>query len=393
MSYKYFLLIAMVLYVDYGNEEIVQYSSLRRLDPKFCQLPYQAIMCDLFNISPADPSSTWTDQVNEWFTNLLFDTSLRVSIVSCSSPNTVSLEAFLPARHLMNSVVANFDLNSENFDRDFISLTSFMHHIGLSKPTDSNTDHLCALGVITACSPGAWSIKQNLEQTFFPSVADLPPLVLNLNESNEFTCLLSLVSNDMLLYVHPVQVDVAHNITALNETLQVHYSVEENRIAVASGHLKSGRLCVVYSIEFQEWCRAVIVAIHGDLSSGNKLTCLIFYLDFGGSVWVESSQLCILIPVLCAYPAMVICCGLTGSKGESIDMVSPRKNSEVTRSRFFCSTEQEILASKCVCSVTAAIENISLVAVVMVEMGKCIILKKMLLVQIQFCMKCVIIRR
>ena len=366
-----FLPSALVLYVDYGNKELLLYSDLHRLDPKFCELPYQAIVCDLFNTWPSDSSSDWTKEVCKWFTNLLLGMSLKVSIVSCSSPNTVSLEAFLPTSHLMDSIATNFD-PSKDFSQIFLSLTSFMHHVGLSKRTGSRPESLSISGVVAMSNPHARSVDQNHDETFFPTISDIPPLVIHLNESNEFTCLLSHVSMGMFVYVHPAQVDVAQSIMVLNDTLQSHYSVEENRIAIATGYLRSGRVCIVFSGEFQEWCRAVIVALHDDLSSGDKLSCLVFYIDFGGSVWVDSSEVYTLNPVLCTYPAQVICCGLLGSKGNQIDAASPRRNSDITRTHFFGSVEQEKLASECVRSVSVVIENKLLVAVVMFEMGMCV---------------------
>lgn len=343
--------------MDYGNEEVLFCDSLRHLDPKFFQLPYQAIRCDLVNTLPADPSGSWTDEVCEWFTNLLFGSSLRVTVVSCSAPNVIAVEAYLPANHLINLVVANFDLRSEKFGRDSISLTSFMQHTGLSKLTNSSDDHLI-VSEVTMTHKGQ-------KEIYFSSISDLPPLVVKLNELKQFACVLSVVSKNMLLYVHPVQESVADNITVLNKMLKSHYSVEENCQAIPTGHLKSGKLCVVYSREFEQWCRSVIVAVQGDLLSGDKLTCLVFFVDYGGSVWKESSQLCTLIPIVCTYPAQVICCDLTGSTGRFVDEGS--LNFEVSGTSF-CSMEQK-LASKCASSVAMEIDNKTLIAAVKVEKG------------------------
>lgn len=345
--------------MDYGNQEVLLYNTLRRLDPKFFQLPCQAIICDLFNALPADPSGTWTDEVCAWFTDVILGTSLRVSITSCSAPNVVSLEVFLPTHQLMNSVVANFNLRSKDFDQDFVALTTFMQHVGLSKSADCPS-HLSV--------SDASSIQKTHKELSCSNISDLPPLVVKLDELNQFTCLMSVVSKDMLLYVHPAQVSVAHSITVLDEILQSHYSAEENRVALPTGYVKSGSLCALYSREFQEWCRAVIVAVHGDFSSGDKLSCLVFFLDHGGSLWEESSQLFTLAPALCIYPALVICCDLTGYKDRGIDEGSPRVNFEVSTTSY-CSTKLEKLALECADSVSAVIENKPLIAVVKVEKG------------------------
>ena len=276
--------------------------------------------------------------------------------MSCSAANTTSVEAFLPTERLMESVVVNFDLKSEDFKRKVMSLTSFMQHVGMSKNTSCN--NLRVSGAFESSSPDVLNSNHNHKEAYFPSISNLLPLVIKLDKSKHFRCLLSVVSKDMFVYVHPVELSVAHNMITMEETLLDHYNVAENRVAMSCEHLKCGKLCVVYSSGIQKWCRGVVVVIQSDLSSGDDSNCLIFYLDYGGHDWVKSSQLCALTHELGEYPAQVVCLDLIGSTERG----RPRVNPEMAIKRFVSREELEEPATKCISSVAEAIENRILVA-------------------------------
>ena len=58
-----------VLYIDYGNCEIVPLSRLRRLKTQFTHVPAMAIKCALFDITPRS-GNTWTQESVESFKSL-----------------------------------------------------------------------------------------------------------------------------------------------------------------------------------------------------------------------------------------------------------------------------------------------------------------------------------
>ncbi|XP_063688018.1 tudor domain-containing protein 1-like [Bolinopsis microptera] len=68
---------ANVLYIDYGNSELVPVSSLRRLKTQFTHCPAMAIQCSLFGITPRT-GSTWTDEAVESFRQLTGENELEM---------------------------------------------------------------------------------------------------------------------------------------------------------------------------------------------------------------------------------------------------------------------------------------------------------------------------
>lgn len=282
----HFIFLVEVKYVDYGNTECVPHHSLQPLHSRFCHLPCQAIFSGLNSISPtytvhkSSYDSMWSDHICEWFSSLLLGKSIEILVIKSESQDHVFLEIFLPLNQLMHSILSNFDcFNSSSL---LIPLSSFMYSTGLS------------------CINGQG--KRNLH------VRDLPPLVVKLNSSQDFTCLISHVADKMHFYVHPVQADLAFCMTVIAETLQNHYSVKENCVEILSEDMKYGSLCAVYSKVFNQWCRGVITCTKNVGTSGRTVKCLVFFLDYGGLEWIELFNVFVLVESLVVYPAQVICC-------------------------------------------------------------------------------------
>lgn len=312
-----------VSYVDYGNQEIIPFSRIQPIDERFCRLPCQAINCSL-NVYPFQQQSclahphndVWSDTISAWLSSLLLGKSIEVSISDCLQPNQVLLEAFLPNQDLKDSVFTNF-YDNDTLSQDVLSLSLFMSAVGFSCSNGDARkileDHSCSREslALAACvkedydglSSGSFGVS-NIR------ISSLPPLVLKLNSSLEFTCLVSHITEDLLIYIHPVQADLACVINYINDTLHDHYSAEENRIRLTSNELKCGSICVIYSIEFQQWCRGSIVSIRSDITSEEKVRCLIFFIDYGGSELVDISDIFCLINSLSGYPAQAVCCNL-----------------------------------------------------------------------------------
>ena len=354
--------VARILFVDYGNEELVKCDTIKNLHPQFRHLPCQAIVCSLANIFPIDPSVAWTEDISLWFSNLLFGSILKITIISCTGPNTISVDAFLPISRITDSLLTNFDTLAVVEKLEMVSVTDFMCQAGLATQrknclVSQSTDSLQSESISVTSAQ-----SQEIDQFQLLSLSDLPSLIIKLTESNEFLCLLSVISSNMTVYVHPVDVGVAHSITSLTSMLQDHYEAEVNRIPVPTTRLKNGVLCVVFSEEFEEWCRAVIVAVHSDLCTEDELNCLIFFIDYGGSVWETSSKLFLLCTPLSKFPATVICCHLGEEQG------IPMINNEVLCSKMY-SDKQELTSSEMFRSITSQIGSRPLVAVIQIQQG------------------------
>ena len=275
--------------MDYGNEETLSSNQLRPLHHKFCSLPCQAIYCCLNSVfTLQEQSCSWNTIVCDWFSDLLLGKTVEVSLSECNNFNLVLLEVLLPLSEIKNSVFPSSVLEVALKD-DFVCLSSLIDYIGLSLTGGYHID------------------SHTISERDFLHVTDLPPLIIKLNSSFEFTCLMSHVAGEAHFYVHPIQEDLANNMTFIDDELYNYYAIEENRISLPSEDLNCGILCCIYSMVFQQWCRGVIVRIKNEITE-EMPTCLIFFLDYGGMEWIEACKVFSLIASVKRYPSQVACC-------------------------------------------------------------------------------------
>lgn len=339
--------------MDYGNEEVLPFSDLQPLDSKFCTLPCQAINCSLKNCFPQ--SGVWSTHICEWITNLLLAKNVELSISECKLPNQASVEVCIPLNELRKSAILNVTLQDDILQRNStLSLSAFMNYTRLSfaamRLHDTTFD--CTLEV--------------------SHISLLPPLVVELSASSDFTCLVSRVSNQLHFYVHPVQEELAHTMSFISDQLHTHYSVEKNRVQLSPEDVKCGSVCCVSSVKSQHWCRGVITSVKSEITSGEGLKCLIFYLDYGESEWLESSQVFKLMKSLCEYPPQVMCCcfeevtacgDMTAEELTEAPLANPDVKGFVCDA-YSCSIKQKEISSKCARFMRAATEDKQLVVFV-----------------------------
>lgn len=336
-------LVISVNYVDYGNEEELPFIRLRPLDSKFATLPCQAIHCSLGDSQ--QPSDLWYENISDWFSSLLLGKNIK--IVTCEdvdSSDVLSVKVLVPWEELKKSTCLNLILPEEVLNKDFVPLSVFMDTVGLS------------------CISRA--LENGAEEEFI-HISHLPPLVVKLNSSQEFTCLMSHVNDDMLFYLHPVQENLAHDMTFISNELCDNYpSAEESHGQMLSEHIRCGSVCCVFSVDFQQWCRGVVVSLKKEQSEG-KPECLVFYLDYGGSEWMEPSKLLPLPKSLQKLPSQVVCCSFDeltanssrrGGEGKML-LTNPDLGSFESHNNYVCSIVQRELASKGVEYISTATEE------------------------------------
>ena len=72
---------AEVLFIDYGNTEVVKFSSLKELSSEFTAPEPQALSFSMFSLSPADGSDTWSAETVQKFHELATAGELLCSVV------------------------------------------------------------------------------------------------------------------------------------------------------------------------------------------------------------------------------------------------------------------------------------------------------------------------
>jgi hypothetical protein len=284
----------------------------------------------------------WFENFFDWFCNLLL--GKRVKVLTCEnvgSSDVVPVEVLVPWEDLKKSTCLSLCLSEEILNKEFVPVSAFMDTVGLS------------------------CISRTSEFDEFLHFSCLPPLVVKLTSSREFTCLMSHVTDDMLLYLHPVQENSAHDITFIDNELYDHYSTEKNCAELS--YVRCGSVCSVHSVDFQQWCRCVVVSLKND---GDGLECLIFYLDYGGSEWVEPSKLLPLPKSVRKLPPQVVCCSfeeLTAKRRESENkevLTNPDFENFKSQNNYACSIVSQELVSKGVQFITAATEEKQLFVVI-----------------------------
>lgn len=335
--------------MDYGNEEELPFIRLRPLDSKFSTLPCQALHCSLGDLSQ-QPSDLWYENIFDWFSSLLLGKNTKiVTSEDVDSSDVLPVEVLVPWEELKKSTCLNLILPKEMLNKDFVPLSVFMDTVGLS------------------CIDRALESRAKVG---FIHISRLPPLVVKLNSSREFTCLMSHVSDSMHFYLHPVQENLAHDMTFISNELCDNFSSAEESQMLPE-HIQCGSVCCVFSVDFQQWCRGVVVSLKKEQGEG-KPECLVFYLDYGGSEWMEPSKLFSLPKSLQKLPSQVVCCSFDeltanssrrGGEGKML-LTNPDLGSFENHNNYVCSIVQQELASKGVEFISTATEEKQLFVVV-----------------------------
>ena len=94
-----------VLYVDYGNEEIVPPSCVLPLPFSFAGFPAQALTLTIHDVAlpPCTPSTTTVSSLCHWMSIVLAGIVIQASIISCGTENNIVADVCVPAEVLVSS--------------------------------------------------------------------------------------------------------------------------------------------------------------------------------------------------------------------------------------------------------------------------------------------------
>ena len=94
-----------VLYVDYGNEEIVPPSHVLPLPFSFAYLPAQALALTIHDVAlpPCTPCTTTVSSLCHWMGIVLAGIVIQASIISCGTENDVVADVCVPAEVLVSN--------------------------------------------------------------------------------------------------------------------------------------------------------------------------------------------------------------------------------------------------------------------------------------------------
>lgn len=247
-----------VLFVDYGNTEIVPVSAVKELKVEFLSLPCQALKCALENTKPTGDS--WTHEDVEKFRALTEEECLVAQVVNHLPSGAISLNLINPG--LLSEINISRELVTSGHGKVVSQLLrgQSLHH-----------------GRTTYIAP---IIENGAKEDILTS------WVLN---PYEFYC--------NLVAAKP-QLD-----TMMNNIQQAFKS----EAFTAMTNWKANSPCMARFSDDNVWYRGSIQKLEGDKVS-------VFYVDFGNSEVISRSRVRAIVPEFMALPMQAVKCRLRGAK-------------------------------------------------------------------------------
>jgi endonuclease YncB( thermonuclease family) len=84
-----------IYYVDYGDSDYVNFRDLRRLEPKFYELPLQAVEFRLDGIELPDEVKSWSEEAIIFFENVVYSSEIKsLELISTDNSKKSSVRLF-----------------------------------------------------------------------------------------------------------------------------------------------------------------------------------------------------------------------------------------------------------------------------------------------------------
>ncbi|XP_037246995.1 tudor domain-containing protein 6 isoform X1 [Falco rusticolus] len=253
-----------VIYVDYGNRELVSLTDLRLADERFLRLEAQAFRCSLYNLiqpNGQDPFA-WDEEAIQAFEEFV-DTSLSYSELKC----TIFALASINNTELFNIV----DLRTP-----FQSACQFLTERGVARGLSPQKPLVSSVQLHSYYYSGH-NIKVGSEEDVY---------ITHVEDPWTFYCQLERCAG--------VLAQLADNISCLSKTLTSLETLQ-----------KSGSLCLAMYTD-NHWYRGVIMK--------TKPNTEVFFVDFGNAETIEKDHLLPLPSDACdivLLPVQAIKCSLS----------------------------------------------------------------------------------
>ncbi|XP_071091157.1 tudor domain-containing 6-like [Haliotis cracherodii] len=257
-----------IFFVDYGNYDNVPFSSIKKLDPKFCQLPIQGIHCCLAGVSIKNDKEK-VKQLQDRVSGV----KLLVKVVSVSgSIFSVQIKA---GQHNINELFLS--------EADIVLKEDILNENSLTIPKETSAS-VCVPMLPSAALPADGSSVEAVATDIHSFSSIYIQTMDGFKALHEFTALL---------------------ITACTE--------DEATITPKVDDY----ICACFS-EDSVWYRALVTEV-------THSTCTVFFVDFGNSDTLDFSQIRKLDAHLGSPPWQGIKCRLDGIDGGTPEMLEKLK--------------------------------------------------------------------
>ncbi|KAM9051296.1 tudor domain-containing protein 1 isoform 2-T2 [Megaptera novaeangliae] len=273
---------AHVLYIDYGNEEIIPVNRIHQLNRKIDLFPPCAIKCFVANVMPAE--GNWSDDCIKTIKSLLMEQYCSVKIVDILKEEVVSFAV----------------------DVMLTSSGKFLDHVLIEmgyglKPKGQNSKKQ------SADSGDLEDVRKIIaENKIVADRRDLIPKVLTLNVGDEFCGVVAHIHTPEDFFCQQLQ--SGHKLAELQASLSEYCSQMSPR---SDFYPTIGDICCAQFSEDDQWYRASVLAY------ASEDFVLVGYVDYGNFEILSLTRLCPITPKLLELPIQAIKCVLAGVKPSS----------------------------------------------------------------------------
>ena len=254
---------AKVLFVDYGNEDVISFSRIRELFSRFTSIAAQAVPCSLAEVSPSSKNG-WSDEAIEFFNSLCVDQPCIAQIKTSTDLSKKHFD-FSDGQRLVVSLISS--VNSKNLAEE---LTSAGH----------------AISCVAA------------DSTMSPTCSFLQP---KLHPGDTFDVYVSFAVSPSRFWLQLAKNE--DSISTIQNNLDAICSDSPAKPLVKRD-LVPGMSCSAKYSEDKRWYRGVITNAK---TSGIE----VYFVDYGNTEVVPTSDVRVLQSELQAWEVQSFCCSLS----------------------------------------------------------------------------------
>ncbi|XP_076982207.1 tudor domain-containing protein 1 [Tamandua tetradactyla] len=266
---------ARVLYIDYGNEEIIPMNGIHQLNRNIDLFPPSAIKCFVANVIPAE--GNWSNDCIQMIKSLLMEQYCSIKIVDILKEEivTFAVDIMLPNSgklldHILVEMGYGLRPKGQNSEK---------------QSAEKNAENLTA------------------EEKIVVDRSDLIPKVLALNVGDEFCGMVAHIQTPEDFFCQQLQ--TGHKLADLQTSLSKYCGQVSPR---SDFYPAIGDICCAQFSEDDQWYRASVLAYASEKS------VLVGYVDYGNFEILSLTRLCPIIPKLLELPMQAIKCVLAGVK-------------------------------------------------------------------------------
>ncbi|PNJ65541.1 TDRD1 isoform 2 [Pongo abelii] len=270
---------AHVLYIDYGNEEIIPLNRIYHLNRNIDLFPPCAIKCFVANVTPVE--GNWSNDCIKAIKPLLMEQYCSIKIVNILEEEVVTfaVEVELPnSGKLLDHVLIEMGYGLKPNGQD-----SKKENADQSDPEDVG--------------------KMTTENNIVVDKSDLIPKVLTLNVGDEFCGVVAHIQTPEDFFCQQLQ--SGRKLAELQASLSKYCGQLPPR---SDFYPAIGDICCAQFSEDDQWYRASVLAYASEES------VLVGYVDYGNFEILSLMRLCPIIPKLLELPMQAIKCVLAGVK-------------------------------------------------------------------------------